>query len=1226
MDEYWDWLPAFRWGEEAQEVWTPPSDLFSADVIVSGMSSVIVWLSSFLWSLMLWAVRAGLSADLTDSAGWRIDRAAALSSSVYLSAGLGVAVVGGAVYLLIRLARKGDRTEIMKRAAVSVVCLSALVVFLQASGESDRKREQWDRAVEDRERYEAWAADPDRTGFLAEPEVPGSRPESEPLSGGWWLSTGVNLVTSIGSAVGESLRFANEDVALEPLTGGTAEKSPFDCAYYIAELNRRSEAVSNADNSDSFGSRFIARAMSDLWVNVTYNTSSAAQWGESPLGPSAHCRLLESRSRQSPPQQLDATVDAAAGPGCDMEYQQNSSGEWEWEWAENSDGTVDCSQPDGFWLGDQAVRILLGDPQLEAADFDLAGRRFITGLEYLASDVRTCEQAGLDTAWAAAVGAQLAACSRLAHFLDTFTLEAYSSDWPADGREGRGNADKEYGWLSMVFFACGASEQAIADAVGPAGGGDAFPSWLELDGRGRGTAATRAFRPVLAGCLEAMSAALGTAGEGCSPAVDCLPDGAQSIEPLDNVLRNEDWIENTFGTGAPGRVVRGTAPQVYDIPSRLTSPHTSGEDDTPPTVRDLLSSVRWAAESFNADDNDYLEIGRLFISLVLAGVAPSPEGLLARAEYAYPEGALTESFRTHMSSSLHTRITAVVEGSREVYLPTIDTQARSERIRFKGDDSDDFRLSELLDYSYTPSSPNAPEPRFAPAAHSQLFRPPVNYYHAVRIANFWVMCVPNPAADGSEPTEGEYQRWRENMDLTGLWWHVRDGFAEIAPLGVSQAENRGDFSDFSSGATLDDLFDQEWGHVCAAVWSGAAAEAGARTYTASCGGGGFFSPVTGFVCTTKEKALNLVGRGHREFVANDITDVRPVGAGAFELRRDQIAFTQPTNAGDGSSAAALGVSDDALRWLDEANGRDGPGRFSRLSAASVSLLVTISMFALMGVIVLMVLGAQIALLVGFTVLPLVLFVGVIPSEKTQKVLGNTLALLGFSLVAKSLAVLALSVIVLSVWVLTVMSFSVFGGVGFRWAYLLATAVACVVMLVFAKKLWRGVQQVVDRSGVSAAAGRVAGPLAGKARDVKSRIVRRVGVGRRRVSASIRGHSRRAVGSSPRGGAEQTGGRRRLPGGKGRRQLPQAGSGSGQGTSSPARHLRSGRSDSNSPPQSRPGGRPDTRESGWRDTARNEQSGEHGAAQKNRPGRSAISEDDWRDITWRSKTGNHGQDR
>lgn len=1130
MESYWDWLPSFRWGLDAQEVNTPTSSLFSADLLIDGLSSIVVWAASFMWRLMLWAVRASLSSDLVQGAAWRVNRAAAVSSGVLLSSVLGLVAVGGAVYLVFAYIKRGNRSQIVKQAAVSVVCLGVLVGLLGAANTADNQRRSWEAD------HAAWEAEAERAGMLGLPAPPEPlEPAPAGLSPGWWMDRAVGIVTAAGTAVGETLALADTSDGSAFLTSDGSDGSALDCEHYIAELNRRSGHVAQAGgNLESFGSAGIARAMSDLWLNASYQTFASSQYGTSSYAPQVYCRSLEAGSRQNPAQQLSATVDAAAGEGCDMRYVQDEQLDvWLWEWDTDTGEISGCGDPDGIWLGNRAEDILIGRSLLDVRTFAGEGGAFQTGLEYAASDIAGCAAGGLSSEWEQLQGRALAACERLAVFVRNVTLGSY--DW-ANTRNNttQSNGDQEFGWMSMALAVCGAAGSVISDAVSR-GGGDGFVNWSELGGA---SSEAENFRDTeLRPCLAAMAAALGSADVDPSQVLQCTPgrcplaavdiaeywaakqaesllplnfDGvtvagdAEILEAMDNAIRDADEV--TLG---------GLFPDGQPASRELSDPDSAGA-----SVGQLLESVRAVFHSFDMASSSWVELPRLFFSLVLSGVVPPPELFRERAlQDSVNAGGLTrqaprveEFFLVYMSETLTSRIYEVAGGSLAVYQPTVQNAELAETLSFGGG-RDDFRLAELLDPSWDGQAGELPEPVWSPTAFGQLFSPAVNYSHGVRLANFWVLCVPEAPGEGEEPSGERYQTWRDGGDLSGLYWRVRSDFADVKPLEVSRAESTGSVENRELG-TLSRVFDQPWGHVCGAVWSGAAAKAGVRGYF--CDSGWFDG-----VCNAFFQVLNRFGAGRREFVANDITDVRPLGAGVFELESHQAAF--PTGsvfaAPDGDGGAGFAASEttalsteDAERWLAEANSRSGPGG-ARLTAAMVALLVTFSMFVLMGVVVLMVLGAQIALLVGFSLLPLVLFLGVAPSVRTRKVLGSSLSLLGFAMIGKAVAALALSVVVLAVWVLNVLAFNLFGGLGFRWAYLLATVLSCVVILFAARKMWRALKHIAQQTGVSELAAK---PL---------------GAGRRAGRRAIDRTRRAARGLSqprPGGGTPPGGGLKRLP--------------------------------------------------------------------------------------------------
>lgn len=1148
MDNYWDWLPAFRWGETAQEIFTPPSPFFSGDTLIKGLSNLIVWVSSFMWRIMLWALRAALSSDLPQGASSRINHAVSVSGGVILSAILGVVVVASLVYMGLQYLRRRERTSLAKDFTISMICLALLVSIIAAAGVSDRERQLWEERTEEaRIRRESFLKTKSGTStsftesqFNAADEPP---PSPSFFSPGWLMERASSIATTIGTSVGEVLRIGDTDTGLTPLQEDSiVDKSPLDCNNYIAELNRRSDIVARTQPQDSFGSAPIARAMSDLWVASAYSTYATAQWGSSAFSSQVFCRILEARSKQQPFEQLQVTIDAASGPVCDQEYVQAEDGEFYlWEWTNCEESST------SFWLGDWGRRILSTE-RVTALDIQEVPEELqtitrygqLTGLGRLDDAVGGCANHAPEAQERVEIWARIPEdtpqyqdCRRLASFIENFTLGVYETGIIETSPDNGADA-----WMELTLYTCGATQDQINSFRG-LGGEDNYTSWNDVLGSGQADLQNLTITR-LADCLRAMGIAVGVAESSVPDGIEqktkdgnddwasvCSPyfcqesrederndedaEGAKRIDvPFTGVgigvnSNADSWfrfnfLEDLVPNPPPEEEEKfyhnlANAIVARSKEEKLSDPFIDGS-----TIQSLIDSAAWIAKQYTEPKFEHFTwvVPRFFFSLVLSGFIYQPEDIYANLALYPPEsGGRTPLPRTTIedldnygwdvptkplrvlqeafSQDFQTRYESVVRGAQTDYLPNYSRSNTSEIFAFDinaGDDEVDVRLSESLDFNYPTdgSYDTVPDPDYSPGAAGQILRTPVNYDHGLRIANFWTLCVPE-APDAAELRALEardegYEKWREtNPDESTFFWRIREDFADIIPLVVSRNESTNvvdtdKINDLSpSSRTLEDYFIEDWGHVCAAVWSGVAGSGDARAFYCNRG----FAVIRN-ICETRQVVLNLFGLGRSKFVANDVTDVRPLGGGIFELTTDQVQYSLPVFNSASEGGVVAGISPDAEIWLEEANNPSGPGT-QRLTASVIGLMVTTSMFFLMGIIILLVLGSQIALLLGFALLPLILFLGIIPSERTRQILTRSTALIGFSMLSKILAALVLSLAVLTVWVITVLSYSVFSGFSFRWTYLLTTFLACIIMVIYAKKLLSIIKQVAKSTGV-----------------------------------------------------------------------------------------------------------------------------------------------------------------
>ena len=267
-----------------------------------------------------------------------------------------------------------NRTNAARKLVISILSVVILTILLSATAQGRAADLDYERKIAEAESSIIATKIPgdvlEKSLQTARERVP---PHNKPfLSAGWILDTGTSLATSIGSSITETSQLLNLSGSELIRTEKNISPSPLDCEHYIEELERRSDAVAETENL-TFGTKELARGISALWLMTVYRTSAYAQWGESDLAPSVFCRNLEAKTRTPPEEQHEITIDAAAGPNCNMEYNSETN-TWRWTKLTNPNpGAVtagastqvttkvdypECEDPEDHWLGDQAPAIL----------------------------------------------------------------------------------------------------------------------------------------------------------------------------------------------------------------------------------------------------------------------------------------------------------------------------------------------------------------------------------------------------------------------------------------------------------------------------------------------------------------------------------------------------------------------------------------------------------------------------------------------------------------------------------------------------------------------------------------------------------------------------------------------------------------------------------------------------------------------------------------------------
>ena len=339
----------------------------------------------------------------------------------------------------------------------------------------------------------------------------------------------------------------------------------------------------------------------------------------------------------------------------------------------------------------------------------------------------------------------------------------------------------------------------------------------------------------------------------------------------------------------------------------------------------------------------------------------------------------------------------------------------------------------------------------------QQYRNAINYHHAVRLANFWAMCQPQAPSKGdiiySYNREDPQNLQNLPHDESYYFWKVRDTFYDVKLREVSIVEGDGSNSDYDRqiediekiGKSFEGIIDDKSiGHTCAYVWTNAAArDDDLGTRTAVCEfkftGGGLpgINQANKAVCTMINNLFNTFGAGPREWVRGDITNVAPLGGGVFEILPPQVQETSTSS-----------TNPDASTWFEDANSRNGPNGVRIFTSSFTGLLTSVAMFIILATLLAVVLGAHIMLIVGLSMLPLFLFLGIIPAKKTQSMLGKTLAYIGIAFGAKIITLLVFSIIALVLWTLMVATEPILQNIGVDGFMNLIFSVFVALMLMF----------------------------------------------------------------------------------------------------------------------------------------------------------------------------------
>ena len=579
--------------------------------------------------------------------------------------------------------------------------------------------------------------------------------------------------------------------------------------------------------------------------------------------------------------------------------------------------------------------------------------------------------------------------------------------------------------------------------------------------------------------------------DGDGNANDGVDIGVYSNEPdqgYQNYIRSDFWEgEKTSLATSVATTVKGILRSVTNAAITYSPPPLGGivkylEWQTRRDVSDAITTAFLGSNNLlgripdlvitvSGDDNgDWVEvIPATYLAAYYAGILPAPDEYANQSEQVinflrikHEESGIP--YRKYMDSAAASRVRALFDDA-ELFSSLVPNSRGIAEI--SADRSDalpaDFRLSERLDRTYRGSNANTtpPLPNFYPASTLQLFTRPVNYYHLVRLTNFWTLCIPQVANLPTSYTEGVTE------DVSLSYWKLREPFADKRITHVDNVNEDG--SEFVN-SSFAKAFEQPQYHVCAAVWSGAAQLEGISSRVAKCDNG--FWDIGGFVCTNLRRLLNFFGLGARKAVAGDITNVLPYGGGVFEVTSEQYQEPVQTSATPGQIA---GLSEDertASDWLDNANNRNGPGPRAA-TAALIGLMTTLSLAVLTFALLILVLGSQLVIVLGFAFLPLALLAGMWPSEKTQKGLGKYLKYMLFAVFGKTMATFLLAILTTLLWVVTTTAQTLLGSTGLF--ALLTSVFVSIIVFLFAKKVIQKVRSVAsDENSAGGAVRRVLG--------------------------------------------------------------------------------------------------------------------------------------------------------
>ena len=309
--DVWENFPSFRWGAESMEIYDAPVNLTSISSVVGAAIRVIAgWFSGLFWRVLLWMTRVALGSKEATELGGKADEIASRLGNAVLSSWIlvgGIIVVGFTVAFL-RFARGTGRTNNARSASISVLCLVLLIGYVAASTAAHNQRKLVKAG-----KAPIWHIDDD---LQLEAEKKTLLGPGGFLSASWLLDKGSRVVSSLSQYGSEVLNI----VDLETQDTEEVSASPLDCRYYIDTINRETLAAGDALDA---GTRYTAKALSDIWLLLQYRPAANAQWGSSAFSPQVYCRLLEARAGTPTREMHRLTVGAAAGPECEAEYIAN---------------------------------------------------------------------------------------------------------------------------------------------------------------------------------------------------------------------------------------------------------------------------------------------------------------------------------------------------------------------------------------------------------------------------------------------------------------------------------------------------------------------------------------------------------------------------------------------------------------------------------------------------------------------------------------------------------------------------------------------------------------------------------------------------------------------------------------------------------------------------------------------------------------------------------------
>ena len=1006
----WENFPSFRWGAEAMEIYDAPINLTSISSVVGTAIRVISgWASAFFWRILMWMARVALGSKEAVELGETADRIASRLGNAILGSWVlvgGIVILGFAVAVF-RFARGTGRTNNARNAAISVLCLVLLIGYVAASTVAHNRREEAKKGA-----AAITQITTPRFVFDGNRTVLDWRSEDVTdtnlfLSASWILDKGTRLVSSLSQYGSELLNI----VDLETQDTEEISESPLDCRYYIDTINRETLAAGSALDT---GTRFTAKALSDIWLLLQYRPAANAQWGSSAFSPQVYCRLLESRTQTPGREMHRLTVAAAAGPDCEAKYVANTGGVGRGAINDITnipstgygDVAVTCksSTPDEPFLGLAAPKIL-GNRVRDGYLFGKAGAARV----YSGGD-----EEGLTYSCASAQPGDSEPSSEPCYITHILGIGAHNeyihNEAPLAGRP--------------------------QDIYSPSGSGRQYIGGIDY------------YQTVRTANFWAM----------CRPKIppfNVFPNSrirSAATNIASGLPRNDAWflrIHSEDGTlsrnfrPVPVATLRDVPyygalrPEIQTVVEDPTVIVNMADIDDPASIAETLSSLLHGTvfKDILGKDTDWIKTEAEFARDPLGFKIADALGVVG-GQYREERDTIIE-----VSEELLNGYEQAV--SLEQYLQDIINHPEVQ------DAVPDFAARQEA----ATANPGTPNRLSAPLEGIPQRKPGSVAY--------------KKSDAPLSGTAGFY-------DPTHFMWELRPEFASLELTGVirdiaSQDYSSDDtiviaqgkplayyFGDIGTGQTGTQEQDGDLigkprgGHVCATVWTNITGEGVPELALERCeyrlplGGTGPIKTFNRSICGMQTRILVTVGV-ERAIVLHDYTNVAPLGGGVFEL--------QPGDVSPFEYASSAPLNREVRVWMEEANDRGGTGFLSGAFHIALSAFVSMVLFFLVGMILVLVFAAQIMLLVSLALLPILLLLGVLPFQKTQEALGRIVTLILVCIGVKFIVGMYLSTVVILLYVVLVAGNAILGP-GFGVGHLILTGFAAALLLIVSLKVFR----------------------------------------------------------------------------------------------------------------------------------------------------------------------------